>query len=82
MTLAKSGLWISAGFLVKNYLTSLISPLVFKTGDAASKEYKLNTLAKWIGVLLIIMGVLVALTAIMTLVMGARMPMSKFNFKF
>lgn len=82
MGLVKSGVWISVGLLVKNYLPFIFPPRQIESDDSQFNQERLKTLANWIGVLLIIVGVFMAMIAISTLVMGSRMPTNTFNFKF
>ena len=82
MGLVKSGVWISVGLLVKNYLPFIFPPRQIESDDSQFNQERLKTLANWIGILLMIIGGFMVLTAIMTLVMGGRMPMNTFNFKF
>jgi flagellar biosynthesis protein FlhB len=86
VSLAKSGLWISIGILIKNHLETLLSLIVRKPlPDHLIEENKLETfnqVTKWIGLFIIIIGIGFALSALATLIMGFNMPTSNFNFKF
>ena len=86
VSLAKSGLWISIGILIKNHLETLLSLLIRKpVPDNLIEKNNLETLnnvTKWIGIFIIVIGIGVALSAFATLIMGFRMPTNSFNFKF
>ena len=84
VSLAKSGLWISIGILVKNHFETLLSLLIRKpVPDNLIESNSLkafNTVTKWIGIFIIVIGIGIALSALSTLTMGFRMPMNNFKF--
>jgi archaellum biogenesis protein FlaJ (TadC family) len=85
-SLAKSGLWITVGVLIKNHLESLLSLVTRKSmpNDIIEKNDfdKLNNVTKWIGLFIIFVGIGLALSAIVTFIMGLNMPTNRFNLKF
>ena len=85
-SLAKSGLWITLGVLIKNHLESALSLVTRKPmpNDIIEQNTfdRLNNVTKWIGIFIILIGIALALSAIATFFMGLRMPTNSFNFKF
>jgi hypothetical protein len=85
-SLAKSGLWISIGILVKDHFETLLSLLIRKpVPDNLIENNHLEafkSVTKWIGIFIILVGIGLALSAFTTLIMGFRMPTHSFNFKF
>lgn len=86
VSLAKSGLWISMGILIKNHLETVLSLVLRKSVPNNLIEKNnletVNNITNWIGIFIIVIGVGIALSAFATLVMGFRMPTNSFNFKF
>lgn len=86
VSLAKSGLWISIGILIKNHLESVLSIVLRKpVPDNLIEKNNLetvNNITKWIGIFIIVIGIGAALSAFSTLIMGFRMPSNSFNFKY
>ena len=86
LSLTKSGLWISIGILVKNHFDTILSLIIRKpVPDNLIENSKLNSannIIKWIGIFIIAIGIGVAVSALLTLIVSSRMPMSSFNFKF
>ncbi|GEM_PF-3576342 len=86
VSLAKSGLWISIGILIKNHFETLLSLLIRKpVQDNLIEKNNLdafNNITKWIGIFIIVIGIGMALSAFAPLIMGFRMPTNSFNFNF
>ncbi len=84
--LAKSIMIIFLGILIKDHIETLISMIIRKPiPDGLIDEQKYNSIhsvIKWIGIMIIILGVGQALMSLMTLFMGFNMPMNNFNFQF
>jgi hypothetical protein len=83
--LAKSGLWISIGILVKTHFESFLSLIIGKPVpknliDKNNIEM-VNNVTKWIGIFIIAIGVGVALSAFGALMMKCLMPSNNLNFK-
>lgn len=86
IALAKAGLWICFGLLVKNHLDSFWTFITRKSlpdgiieTDKLQKFYKITN---WVGSLLIIIGAISAITALSMLVFSGKFPGQNFNFKF
>lgn len=84
--LAKAGLLITIGVLIKNHLKSFLLLITQKPAlyDIVENDNakRINNLIKWIGIFIIIIGIILALSAFTTLIMGLRVPSNNFNFKF
>ncbi len=82
--LAKSGLWIGIGFLIKNHFNTLLSLIIRKPIPEdlidANTLKNFNIIIKWIGIFIIIIGIAMALPAFATLKMGLSMPTLNINF--
>lgn len=86
VSLAKAGLWISIGVLIKNHLETLFAFLMRKpVPDNLIDKNKLDTfnnVTKWIGIFIILIGIGLAIAALNSLIIGFRMPGHKINFNF
>ncbi len=84
--LAKSIMIIFLGILIKDHFETLISMIIRKPmPDNLIDEQRYNSIhvvIKWIGIMIIILGVGQAFMSLMTLFMGFNMPMNNFNFQF
>ena len=85
-SLAKSGLWITVGILIKNHLESTLTLVTRKPmpNDIIEKNNfeKLTNVTKWIGIFIIIVGIGLALSAIATFIMQYTMSTNRVNFSF
>ncbi len=86
VSLAKGGLWIAAGTLIKSHIGPLMAfimrkPIPEDLIDKHKYEAFMN-IVKWIGILLIIIGIGVAVIGFVTFVVSFRIPTNSFNFKF
>ena len=85
-SLAKAGLLIGLGVLLKNHFEALLATLIRKPiPEDLIEKYsydKMREVIKWIGIFVIILGVGMAIIGLSTLVMGFQMPMNNFNFNF
>lgn len=89
VSLAKAGLLMTVGILVKNHFDTLLSIIVRKPIPEilidSNKLEKTNHLIKWIGIFIIITAICMAVAAIFTFAIGARWPRmdtGNFNFNF
>lgn len=86
VSLAKAGLWVCFGLLIKNQFETTISAIIRRPLSdnliEKNNQEALNRITNWIGILLIIIGIGVAISALITLFLGFRMPTNNFNFKF
>lgn len=86
LSLAKSGLWITVGILIKNHLESTLTLLTRKPmpdGIIEKNNFeKLTKVTKWIGIFIIIVGIGLALSAIATFIMQYTMSMNRPNLPF
>lgn len=86
VSLAKAGLWVCIGHLIKNQFETTISAIIRRplTDNLIEKDNQetFNRITNWIGILIIIIGIGVAISALITLIMGFKMPTNNFNFKF
>ncbi|MCW3806877.1 hypothetical protein [Plebeiibacterium marinum] len=77
---------ILLGILIKDYIETFISMIIRKPiPDNLIDEQRYNSIhrvIKWIGIMIILCGVGMALLSLSTLIMGFNMPMNNFNFKF
>jgi len=84
--MAKAGLWIGIGVLISKHMDTVISLFSRKPlpEDLISSERldATNQIIKWTGILIIIVGVGLAITAISTLIVSLNMPTNNFRLKF
>ncbi|MFB6319989.1 hypothetical protein [Saccharicrinis sp. FJH54] len=75
LSLAKAGLRISIGLLIKDHFETILSFIIRKPipeGLIDQYQYeKARNIIKWIGIFIIIIGAAIAVTAFSTMVMGA-----------
>ncbi|MFB6343259.1 hypothetical protein ACE01N_00310 [Saccharicrinis sp. FJH2] len=75
LSLAKAGLWISIGLLIKDHFETILSLIIRKpVPEGLIEQYhyeKVRNIIKWIGIFIIIIGAGIAVTAFSTMVMGA-----------
>lgn len=86
VALAKSGILILIGVLIKNHLDALLFLLTRKSMPSEvteqSKAEALNKVTRWLGLFIILLGIGMALSATTVFFMGSSMPAGNFNFKF
>lgn len=84
-SLAKGGLWIALGILIKNHRDALLALVTRKSlpDEMIEKRnlYKLNKTTKWIGIFAIIVGISLVLSAIATLFVGFGVPVNNIKFE-
>ena len=85
-SLAKSGIWITLGVLLKNHFEILTSFVTRKAIDASiiheERFQPFKKVVEWIGIFIIILGICSALLAFTSLIVGLRVPSHKVNFQF
>jgi len=71
LSLAKAGLWIGVGLLVKNHFETVLNLIIRKpVPESLIEKEKLemvNTIIKWVGIFIIVIGIGMALSAFTTL---------------
>ena len=86
ISLAKSGLLIGIGILVKDHMDTVFSLIIRKPIPegliSSDKLESLNKINKWMGIFIIIIGAGVALAALATITFGIGVSSHNFNFKF
>jgi hypothetical protein len=86
VSLAKAGLWICIGTLIKSHIETLMAFIVRKPipEDLIDQHRyrEFMNILKWIGILLIIIGIIVAVIGFVTFGVSFRMPTNSFNFNF
>ena len=86
VSLAKGGLWITIGTLVKNHFETFIAFIIRKpVADGLIDKNRYDALInviKWIGIFIIIIGIGIAVLGLVTFIIGFRMPTNSFNFNF
>ncbi|MCU4164433.1 hypothetical protein [Carboxylicivirga caseinilyticus] len=85
-SLAKAGLLIGLGILLKNHFETVLSTLIRKPiPEDLIERYsyeKMKEVIRWIGIFVMILGIGMAVIGLSTLIMGFQMPMNNFNFNF
>ena len=75
ISLAKAGLWISIGLLIKDHFDTILSLIIRKpVPEDLIDQYhdeKVRNIIKWIGIFIIIIGAGIAVTSFSTMVMGS-----------
>lgn len=86
VSLAKAGLWISIGILIKSHFDTVLSLIIRKPIPEGLIQDDTLAMTKkvieWIGIILMVIGVCIAITALGSMISSFRIPMNNFNFKF
>lgn len=86
VSLAKSGLIISIGILIKDHMDTVLSLIIRKPIPEdlidSNKLEIVNKVNKWMGIFIIIIGAGVAIVALSTIIFGIGVSTHNFNFKF
>ena len=86
MALAKGGIWIALGVILRNHFETAVSLLFRKPKPDGlvddRRQVEFMGVVRLLGLALIILGVLVAFLGLLTWINGMRMPSHNFNFNF